>query len=82
MSHWLEQRVEQYLSFPFPLKDLSFAEANEYIFQESHKHNFIHGLMIIGPTDDPDQVRETVHLNNLIWFPATIPTESTWIFKN
>ena len=42
MSHWLEQRVEQYLSFPFPLKDLPFAAANEHIFQESHKHDFVH----------------------------------------
>ena len=68
MSHWLEQRVEQYLSFPFPLKDLPFAAANEHIFQESHKHDFVHGLMIIGPTDDPDQVRETVHQNSFLGF--------------
>ncbi|MGA0391834.1 MAG: aminotransferase class III-fold pyridoxal phosphate-dependent enzyme [bacterium] len=68
MSHWLEQRVEQYLSFPFPLKDLPFAAANEHIFQESHKHDFVHGLMIIGPTDDPDQVRETVQQHSFRGF--------------
>ena len=68
MSHWLEHRVQHYLSFPFPLKDLPFAAANEHIHQESHKHDFVHGLMIIRPTDDPDQVCETVQQHSFCGF--------------
>lgn len=68
MQDLLGPRVEQYLSFPFPLKDLQFDSANAHICEESLKHEFIRGLMIIKPEDDPDQVRATVQKQSICGF--------------